>query len=192
MIVRRAVVATVFVVSAATLSACGFEAPAIETTEKPSIQAVDVKVAAVDVDDTAITTTTVNGVPHYWLQATFVNNGRTSDTLTRVTTTSGTMTINPAATAGSTGASQPPAAGVVLPPGIPVEIGSPVPGATGPSVSAALSPPPQVGDYVTVVLTFAQAGTSARIQVPLIPAGETTNPTQPLPTGTASVPPAIS
>jgi hypothetical protein len=178
-ILRRAVVGTVFVVSASLLTACGLEAPAVQDTESPSIQAADFHVGAIEIDDTAITSTTTDGVPHFWLQATFVNNGTASDTLSGATTTDGTLSISPGDTGGT---------GLVVPPGVPVEVGSPAPGSTGPSVSAAISPEPQVGAYVPIVFTFATGGTSAAIQVPVIPTGETTNATQPVPTGTASVP----
>jgi hypothetical protein len=69
---------------------------------------------------------------------------------------------------------------------VPVEID--VPSAGGPTLSVAASPTPQTGGFVPVTFTFATAGPSTTIQVPVVPAGETTAPTQPLPTATATVP----
>jgi hypothetical protein len=178
-ILRRAVVGTVFVVSASLLTGCGLEAPAVEDTESPSVQAADFHVGAIEIDDTAITSTTTNGVPHFWLQATFVNNGSAADTLSGATTSQGTLSIS-----GGTGT----AGGLTIPPGVPVEVVAPAPGSTAPSISAAISPSPTVGGFVPIVFTFTDAGTSPTIQVPVIPVGETTAATQAVPTATASVP----
>ena len=177
---RRAVVGTAFAASALLLTACGFQAPDVENTEHASVQAVDFTVGTVAIDDAAITSTTSNGVPSFWLQATFVDTGSTSDTLTGATTPNGTVSISSGEAVGTS---------LTLPPGIPVVVVTPAAGAAGPSISLAMSPSPQLGAYVPIVFTFTDAGTSGTVQVPVIPPGETTAATQPVPSGTASVPP---
>ncbi len=176
---RRAVAGTAFAASALLLTACGFQSPDVETSEHASVQAVDFTVGTVEIADAAITSTTSNGVPSYWLQATFVNTGSTSDTLTGATTPNGTLSISSGEAVGTS---------LTLPPGIPVVVLTPAAGTSGPAISAAISPSPQLGGYVPITFTFTDAGTSGPIQVPAIPAGETTAATQPVPSGTASVP----
>lgn len=180
MIQRRAVVGIVFAVSASLLAACGFESPDVESAEHASVQATDFTVGALRVEDTSITPITTDGsVPHFYLIVTIVNTGKTSDTLTGATTPDGTVTLGGAGTTGGQ---------LALPPGVPVEIGVPSPGSTQPTVSVAASSLPQAGAFLPVVFTFANAGASSTVQVPVVPAGETTAATQPVPTGVASPP----
>jgi hypothetical protein len=171
---RRAAVAIVVTLSAALLAGCGFESPDVESTEHNSVQATDFTLGSIKVDDTSITAVTTSGVPNFYLIVTLVNTGRTSDSLTGATSTQGALTI-------SSGQAS-------LPPGLPVEFGLPVSGSSAPTISVNTSPMPQTGGYVPIVFTFTDAGTSPTIQVPVVPAGETTNATQPVPTATASVP----
>jgi hypothetical protein len=60
--------------------------------------------------------------------------------------------------------------------------------APGPILTVATQTVPQPGAFVPLVFTFAVAGSSTTIQAPVVPQGETTGPTQPVPTATASVP----
>jgi hypothetical protein len=175
---RRAVVGIVFAAAMSMLAACGFEAPAVEDHEQASVQATDFSVGALKLADTSIVEASASSaVPRFYLVVTIVNDSSTADTLTGVTTSEGTVTI------GGTGATS---GQLTLPPGVPVEID--LPSAGGPTLSVAASPTPQTGGFLPVIFTFKTAGPSTTIQVPVVPTGETTAPTQPLPTATASVP----
>jgi hypothetical protein len=186
---RRAVVGIVFAITASLLTACGFESPDVEASEHPSVQGADFSVGAIKLDDAAISSVTnADGSPAFYLSVTIVNDGTTSDTLTGATTAGGTVTVSgPDTTAGH----------IAVPPGVPVEIGAPTAGTATPSTGTGLNQPamvvatttpPQVGGFVPVVFTFATAGSSGTISVPVIPAGETTAAAQPVPSATASVP----
>jgi copper(I)-binding protein len=171
---RRAVVGIVFAVSASLLAACGFEAPDVESTEHNSVQATDFRVGAIRVADTSITPATVDGLTGFYLIVTIVNDGSTSDTLTGATTPNGAVTLS--------------VAGLPLLPGVPVEVGLPSADSTTPTMTVVAASTPQAGDFVPIVLDFAKAGASPTAQVPVVPAGETTAATQPVPTATATVP----
>lgn len=180
MIQRRTAVGLAFAACLSLLAACGFESPAVENTEQASVQATDFTVGALRVDDTSITAgTTDTSAPTFYLVVTIVNVGKTSDTLTGVTSSQGTVTL---AGTGTTGGQ------LTLPPGVPVEINVASTTSPGPTLTVTASPTPQPGAFVPVVFTFANAGASATVQVPVVPAGETTAATQPVPTATASVP----
>lgn len=180
MIQRRVVVGIVLAAFVPLLSACGFEAPAIQNTEQASVQATDFHVGVIRVADTSITSVTPSsGIPRFFLVVTIVNNGARDDTLTGVTTPQGTITLSGPGTTNGT---------IVVPPGVPVEIDTPSPSSFGPVLSVSVSPQPIVGAFVPVVFRFATAGPSATVQVPVIPPGETTAPTQAIPTTQATAP----
>jgi hypothetical protein len=186
---RRAVVGIVFAVTASLLTACGFESPDVEASEHASVQGADFSVGAIKLADTSITSVaSADGSPAFYLTVTIVNDGTTSDTLTGATTTGGTVTMSgPETLAGD----------IPVPPGVPIEVGAPASGAASPGTTTGLTQPamivattatPQVGGFLPIIFTFANAGPSATIDVPVVPAGETTAATQPVPNGTASVP----
>jgi hypothetical protein len=177
---RRAVVGTVMAVAMSALAACGFQAPVVQDQEHASVQATDFIVGTLRVSDTSISqATTIGGTPQLYLIATIVNDGSTSDALTQVGTPGGTITL---------GGVGPVAGRLPIPPGVPVEIGEPSTTSPGPTATIAVSPAPVVGGYLQMTFTFAIAGASRTVQVPVVPAGETTTATQPVPTGSASVP----
>lgn len=175
MIQRRACVGIAVAASALLLTACGFQSPDVESGEQASVQATDFAVGGVHLGDTSITAvTTATSAPHYYLIVTIVNDAKTTDTFTGATTPAGTLTLSDGP--------------ITLLPGVPVELAVPTAGSTGPTMAIAASPLPQAGGYLPVVFSFANAGNSPTVQVPVVPAGETTAPTQAVPTATASVP----
>jgi hypothetical protein len=177
---RTAVAVAALAAGLSMLAACGFEAPSVEDHEQASVQATDFTFGALHIDDTSITAATTSGsTPQFYLVVTIVNDGKSRDTLTGVTTSQGTITLADAGTSGGS---------LTVLPGVPVEIGLPSTATPGPTLAVTASPTPQTGAFVPVQFTFARAGQSATIQVPVIPAGETTTATQPVPTATASVP----
>jgi hypothetical protein len=162
------------------LAACGFEAPDVESSEQPSVQAADFVVGAIHIGDTSITAVSSDATtPASYLIATLVNDSKTTDTLTAIKTTNGTLTLSGSGTAGGQ---------LTLPPGVPVQIEAPPLSSPGPIVTIATSPLPQAGGFLPVTFDFTNAGPSAVIDVPVVPPGETTAATQPVPTATASVP----
>jgi len=175
---RRVVVGVVFAAAMSMLAACGFESPAVEDHEQASVQATDFSVGSLRLADTSVVAaTTSSAVPQFYVVVTIVNDSGANDTLTGVTTSQGTVTL------GGTGAVN---GQLPLPPGVPVKIN--VPSAGGATLAVTASPTPQTGAYVPIVFDFAKAGPSQTVQVPVVPAGETTAATQPVPTQTASVP----
>lgn len=180
---HRAVVGIIIAVTISTLAACGFQAPVVQDQEHASVQATDFTVGALRVADTSITQATApGGTPQLYLIATIVNDGSTSDALTGVTPAAGT---SGSITLGGVG---PIAGRLPIPPGVPVQIGVPSATSPGPTLTVAVSPPPQVGGFLAVTFTFAIAGSATAVQVPVVPAGETTAATQPVPTTPASIP----
>jgi hypothetical protein len=182
---RTAVAVAALAATLSMLAACGFEAPTVEDHEQASVQATDFTVGAVRLDDTSITAasaaTTDGSAPQFYLVVTIVNGAKATNTLKSVTTTQGTITLAGAGTTNGT---------IALLPGVPVEIGVPAPGTGTPGTTLAVtaSPAPQTGAFVPVTFSFTNGDVSPTIQVPVIPAGETTAATQPVPTATASVP----
>jgi hypothetical protein len=177
---RRAVVGIVFAASLSMLAACGFEAPTVEDHEHASVQATDFTVGSVHVDDTSIVSVTSGGsAPAFYLVATIVSDAKTNVALTGVTSSQGAVTMSGAGTAGGQ---------LTIPPGVPVQIAAPPLSSPGPIFTVAASPLPQAGAFVPMTFSFSNGDKSQVVQVPFVPSGETTNPTQPVPTGTASVP----
>jgi hypothetical protein len=181
---RRAIVGVVFAISVSLLAACGFQSPDVEATEHAAVQATDFHVGVIQLGGTSITSVTpANGIPRFFLQVTIVNNGSRADTLTSVEpvgASSGTITLSGPGTTG----------GLAIPPGVPVMIEVPSSSFFGPNLSVDVTPTPQVGAYVPVKFTFTYAGSNSA-QVPVIPPGETTAPTQPVPTTQATAPAVV-
>jgi hypothetical protein len=185
---RRAVAGIVFAATMSMLAACGFESPDVEASEHASVQAADFSVGAVRVRDAFVTSVQTSGTPTVDLVVTFVNDGTTAETLTGVTTPLGAATISGAGVtaSGATGTA------LTLPPlGVPVEVGDSLQSPHGPNITIAATTQPVLGAFVPVAFTFGSAGSSAAEQLPVVPAGETTQPTQPVPTAAASVPSAV-
>jgi hypothetical protein len=178
---RRAVVGAMIAIAMSVVAACGFQAPAVQDDEHASVQATDFHVGTLTVSDTSITqVTAADGTSQLYLTATIVNVGARADALTGLSTPGGSITL---------GGVGPVAGRLAIPPGVPVEIGAPSVTSPGPTAAIDVSPPPVVGGYLPVTFTFAIAGPMpGPVQVPVVPAGETTAPTQPVPTATASLP----
>jgi hypothetical protein len=184
---RRTVAGIVVAATLSMLAGCGFESPDVESSEHASVQAADFSVGAVRVRDVFVTSThpLSGAVAPVHLVVTFVNDGTTADALTGVTSSLGPATLSGTGVqaVGATGSA------LILPPrAMPVEVGDPKQTPNGPTITIAAATQPVVGTFVRVTFTFANAGSSSSEQVPVVPPGETTVPTQPVPTATASVP----
>lgn len=118
-----------------------------------------------------------------YLVVTFVNDGAGADALTGVQTPGATVTLG--GSAANTGS-------LSLPKGVVVTVGSPALGSTGgPTLSFPVTgTPAPVGTAVPFRFTFANAGTSATIKVPVVSGGVTTQVTQAVPSATPLTPAA--
>lgn len=186
MIQRRAVAGIVFAATMSMVAACGFQSPDVESGEHASIQATDFSVGVVRVRDAFITSDSTTGAsPTVYLVVTFVNGDLTNgDALTSITTPLGAATMSGAGViaSGATGGA------LTLPPkGVPVEVGTAELSPNGPTITIAAATAPPLGTFVPVKFTFA-SGSSPTEQLPVVPPGETTQPTQPVPTAVATPP----
>jgi copper(I)-binding protein len=177
---RRAAVGAVCA-SAAMLTACGFQAPSVTTSERSEVQGASFSLGTMQVRAAFVAPVMTATTTTPYVVVTLVNDGNARDTLTGATSPLGAVTISgPGTTNGQ----------LPLPArGAPVELVDPTLGTTGPTMSIAASVVPVPGTYVPITFTFANAGASTTEQVPVVPPGETTKPTITLPGGTATPPP---
>jgi hypothetical protein len=179
---RRVLVGIVVAASASMVGACGFDSPDVTTHEHNSVQAAEFKVGAVDVDDVSVTTLPTTGMSY--LIVTLVNGGSSTDALTGITSSRGTIALTGAGVSGVGGTS------LALPPGVPVTIDQPLLSPAGPTATLTTTTPPALGTYVPVQFTFATAGPSPTEQAPVVPPVETTAAATSVPTVIATPPPA--
>jgi hypothetical protein len=187
-IVRRAIKprATAFVALALAtpvVAGCGIEAKDETSKEHAAIQAADNHIGAIRIRDAYITSTpgdvTKAGATRSYLVVTLVNNSTRPDTFTGVSTGLGVSVLN--AGAGATVGTN----GVTLPPGVVVQISDPQISPTAPTVVITGSTP-IVGTTEPVSFSFANAGTTPQIAVPVVDPGGSLSPTQVIPTDQAT------
>jgi hypothetical protein len=194
---RRAVLGFLLAVATAVpLTACGLEAQDETSREHSQVQAADFAVGGVQVRDAYLTYASTTGAPvttgttttipapatTAFLVVSFVNDGTGPDALTGVDTPGATVTLGGTTSGGA----------LPLPKGVLVAVGAPGAGSTGgPTLSYPVTgSPAPVGTSVPFRFTFAGAGSSPTIRVPVVPAGETTQPTRSLPSLPAPSPSA--
>jgi hypothetical protein len=175
---RRTVIGAVFAALLILIAGCGFESPDVSTTERADVQGGSLTTGAVVVRDAFITAATSTS-PTMYLVVTFINNASTGDALTQVQSQNGTVTLGGQGVTGTF---------LKLPSEVPVEIVDPLLGTPGPTLTVSVFNPVGPGEFVPIVFHYSRAGQSQTLQVPIVPAGETTAPTQPVPTNQASVP----
>ena len=181
MIHRRVAVGVVIAAVCSLIGACGFQSPDVQSTEKSDVQGVNLSELPVLIRNASITEVGAGASATMYLYATFVNNAGRADTLVRATSPNATLTIS-----GGTGLL---GRTLLLPSQVPVQLVNPELGVSGATMQVRATPTPQVGTYVSVQFTFANAGATPPIQVPIVHPGATTEANQPVPTDTASVPP---
>jgi hypothetical protein len=149
-----------------------------ETSKEHSqIQAASNHIGAIRIRNAFITTVpATTGTPRTYLVVALLNRGTQPDTFTGATTSLGTATLNNHAD--GAGAS---AAGVTLPPGVLVPISNPEidPEAATLEIEGDA---PLVGTTEMVSFSFANAGTTGQIAVPVVSPGGSLTPTTPIPT----------
>jgi hypothetical protein len=169
------------------LAACGFDSPAVTNHEKASIQGRDFSVGKIRVRDTYVTTVQDSGgfstgPGTTYLVLSLVNQGTQSDSLTGVTSPTGSVSLTGSGVFGGS---------LTVPPnGVPVVVNLPVISPHGPTATfTPTSSTPQLGMYVPMQFSFSGGGTSGTESVPVIPPTETTAATSPVPQTQATPPP---
>ncbi len=184
---RRATCAAALGLALPVLAGCGLEAKDFTSHEHGQVQAANFRMGGVQIRDAFITTPLVSlpavsgsstkaapPGPNAYLVVALVNDGPTTDQLTGVSTTIGVATIS----GGS----------LSLPHGIVVSASDPDidPSAATIAISGKA---PTVGTTVPVQFSFAEAGVTRTVQVPVVsPDGLSLSPTQSIPTEQATPP----
>lgn len=180
MIHRRSAVGLGLAVGATLLAGCGFESPAYTYNEHASIQGAVARTGPIEISDASLTSLQTSELhTTTYLIATIINNGRRADTLTGVTSPLGSVQLTGTGVVGGS---------LALPPGVPVKIDQPLVAPNGPTAAVQATAAPAEGTDDNFVFTFANAGPTAQIPVPVVPPDQSLSATSPVPTATASVP----
>lgn len=179
---RRAVIGLVLAAALPVLAGCGLEAKDYTSKEHATVQGASNHIAAIDIRDVFITSDAdLSGTIKTYLVATLVNNSKSADSLTGVTTSLGPATIGGAGAATGT---------VTLPPSTvsPVQLSDPSIDSTAPTITIQTTNQPTVGTTAQVTFDFAVAGQSPQLAVPVIAGGESLSPERAVPYGQATPP----
>lgn len=167
-VTQRAVAGAALAVLLPILAGCGIDASDQTSNARPQVQAADHTIGAVRIRDAYITTLPdATGANTNYLVVTLVNDGRSSDTFTGISTSLGTGTFSKGP--------------VTLPKGVVVQLSDPEIDPTAPTLTVS-GATPTVGTTVGVKFSFADAGTTGTIPVPIVTPGANLNPTQLIPT----------
>ncbi|HVV76589.1 MAG TPA: hypothetical protein VHC43_11180 [Mycobacteriales bacterium] len=182
---QRAIVLAALALATPVLAGCGIEAKDETSKEHTQIQAASNHIGGIRIRNAFITTlpgtgqVTKTGQTRSYLVVTLVNNGTKPDALTGISTGLGVSTLSPGADA--TVANN----GVTLPVGEPVEISDPSLDPTAPTV-VITGTNPTIGTTELVSFSFAVAGTTKQLAVPVVAANGSLSPTQVIPTDQAT------
>jgi hypothetical protein len=168
---QRTVAALALGLALPVLTGCGLEAMDETSKEHSQVQAADHRIGAVRIRNAYLTSfpEQVPGgqPPTTYLVVTLVNNAKTPDTFTGVTTSLGTAELS--------------GGPVTLPPGVVVQISDPLIDSSAPTLIVN-GKPPALGTTAGVTFSFSAAGTTASIPVPVVEPTQTLTPTQAVPT----------
>jgi hypothetical protein len=173
------------------LAGCGMEAKDETSKEHAAIQAASNHIGAIRIRDAYITSPpgagqlTKTGATRSYLVVTLVNNGSQVDYFTGVSTGLGISVLNPGA------ATNVAANGVALPPGVVVQISDPEINPAAPTLEIT-GTSPVVGTTQNVTFSFARAGTTGQLAVPVVDPGGSLSPTQVVPTDQITPTPPIA
>jgi hypothetical protein len=182
-IARRTSVVVALALATPVLAGCGMEAKDETSKEYSQVQAASNHIGAIKIRNAFITTLPGGGTgpagPHTYLVVTLVNNSHTADALTGISTSGGAITPHAGAdtTIGTSG--------VPLPSGVVVQISNPEINPDAPTLELTGSAP-VVGTTQLVTFSFANAGTTKPIAVPVVSSGGSLSPTQVVPTDQAT------
>lgn len=187
----RAIVFVALALVTPVLAGCGIEAKDETSKEHASIQAASNHIGAIRIRDAFITSVpgpgqvTKTGSTRSYLVVTLVNNGTQPDVFTGVSTGLGVSVLNPG------GATKIGTNGVPLPPGVVVQISDPQINPDAPTL-VITGTNPVVGTTQAVTFSFARAGTTAQLPVPVVDPGGSLSPTQVIPTTQETPTPPIA
>lgn len=181
---QRAVLLASLALATPVLAGCGMEAKDETSREHSQIQAASNHVGSVRIRNAFITSlpgadqVTQTGSTRSYLVVTLINNGA-DDALTGVSTGLGIATLNagPDATIGTNG--------IALPRGVPVQISDPELDPTTATIVITGSAP-TVGTTQLVTFSFARAGTTRQLAIPVVSPGRSLSPTKVVPTNQAT------
>jgi hypothetical protein len=181
---QRAVVFAALALATPVLAGCGMEAKDETSKEHSAIQAANFHIGGIRIRNAFITSpptaaTPATGTTRSYLVVTLVNRGLHTDSLTGISTGLGVSALKAGPDASI--ATQ----GVALPPGVAVQISEPAinPDAATLEISGTA---PVVGTTELVSFSFANAGTTRQIAVPVVSPGGSLSPTQVIPTDQAT------
>jgi hypothetical protein len=169
-VTQRTIAAGALALALPVLAGCGIDSKDETQKEHSQVQAADDQIGDIQIRDAFLTTPLgPNGIAgnRTYLVVTLVNNGSTPDTFTGVTTALGTATLS--------------SPSVTLPPGVVVQISDPQINPTAPTLVVS-GTTPIVGNVEPMQFSFATAGTTPDIDVPVVNPGGNLQPTQVVPT----------
>lgn len=172
---QRTVAAGALALALPVLAGCGMEAKDETSKEHSQIQAASEHIGAIKIRNAFLTTLPGGGsagAGKTYLVVTLVNDGKTADQLTGVTTSLGDATLQ----GGS----------VTLPPTVVVSISDPQIDPQAKTATIAAATAPTVGTMAQVEFSFANAGTTGEIDVPVVAPGGSLTPIQVIPTTQAT------
>jgi copper(I)-binding protein len=169
---QRTVAGVALTLALPVLAGCGLEAKDETSKEHSQIQAAANHIGAMRIRDAFLTTPVADPATSY-LVVTLVNDGSKPDTLTGITTPSGTVTLS--------------SGPVTIGPGLVVEISDPAIDPTDSTAVVSTASTSTVGTTVPVTFAFAEAGTTPALQIPVVTPGEGLSPDQVIPTTQATV-----
>jgi copper(I)-binding protein len=184
----RALSVTVSAAAVLSMSACGLETKDYTEKERAVNEAANFQAGSIDIRD-AYLTYPVGSATSPYLAVTFINEGSSTDTLRSVSIPNAVVDF--ATSPLGSGKQAAPPTDLSLPPGVVVNAVDPSTNATG--TALAVTPngtPPAVGTSLPVTFTFDSSGTTQSVQVPVMPPGATTQPTQLIPTDQTPMPSA--
>jgi hypothetical protein len=150
------------------LTGCGIASGDETSKEYSQIQAANHRIGAIQIRNAFITSVPGTDAARTYLVVTLVNRAEDTDRLTGVTTNFGTATLDAAG-------------GVPLPKGVAVQVSHPAINSDAPTLEIS-GEAPVVGTSELVSFTFANAGTTDQISVPVVSPDGSLTPTSPVPT----------
>jgi hypothetical protein len=166
-VTQRTIAGLALALALPVLTGCGLEAMDETSKEHAQVQAADHRIGAVRIRNAFLTTIPGAGGGTTYLVVTLVNNSKTPDTFTGITTSIGTGELSDGP--------------VTLPPGVVVQVSDPQINPTA-STLVVSGESTTVGTTVDVQFTFGAAGTTPSIPVPVVEPGLTLTPKQVVPT----------
>lgn len=178
--IRRVVSGLVLATVPLALAGCGLETKDYTSKEHATVQAASEQLGGVAIRNAFITSAlNANGKFQPYLVVSLVNDGQQADTLNGIDSSLGPVTLT---------GGDPVSGGVQLQPGVPVLIADPAIDSTDPSAGITTRTAPTVGTTASVTFSFAVAGQTKPVAVPIVASSNTLTATKSVPTDVATPP----